>query len=590
VSRTSRIRELAPFLGMSRGIVALLAGAAVLAGFAEAAVLSVIAYTATTLSQSGGGSVPLEVSGQTFADITIPTLLAIAFALVVVRLALQEVGAYLPARLNADLQLTVRDDLWASFLSASWSVQSQEREGGLQGVLTTQVTQATQAVLTAATGFSAGVTFVALLVAALLINVFAAAVTIVVGSVLFLALRPLTRLARRFTHDLGTATVDYGSNISESVRLAEEIGVFDVGAEVKQRSHGLAQRIRHAAFWSQLLSRNIAPLYQSAAMLIIIGALGGLYATDSTRVAALGAVVLILVRALSYGQAMQSAYHAVNESIPLVDLVQSAHARYLGAEVGDGEITLASVTQLEFRHVSFCYGAGPDVLDDVSFVVSAGETVGIVGPSGAGKSTLVQLVLRLRSATRGTVLVNGRSIDDFSRPDWLRRVAFVPQEPQLFSGSVRDNIRFFRPWITDHAVQEAARRAHVHSEILGFQDGYETVIGQRADAVSGGQRQRICMARALVGSPDFLVLDEPTSALDMRSEELLRRSFEELRGTVTLLIIAHRLSTLNVCDRIMVFAAGRLEAFASATELVNRNEFFRDAVSLTRVSGAHRLP
>lgn len=588
--RRAGIRELVTFLGVSRPLVALLVTAAVLAGLAEAAVLSLIAYTAAVLSEPGAASVPLEIGGRTLADLTVPTVLAVAFALVVLRLGLQEISAIIPARLNADLQLRVRDELWGSFLRASWDVQSQDQEGGLQDRLTTQVTRATQAVLTTATGIAAGVTFVVLLVSALVINPLAAAVAIVVGSVLFLALRPLTRLARRFTHDLAVATVDYGSGISESVRLAEEIGVFDVGGEVNQRSHEQAKRIRHAGLRSLLVGRNIAPLYQGAALLIILGALAGLYATDATRVATLGAVVLILVRALSYGQMTQSAYHAVNESIPFVDLLRAAQARYEEAAAPDGGTPVGSVRQLEFREVGFSYRTGPAALEDVSFVVDRGEAVGVVGPSGAGKSTLVQLVLGLRSATRGTISLDGGPIDDVNRSDWLRQVAYVAQDPQLFSGTVRENIRFFRRWITDREIEAAAQRAHVHREILGFPAGYDTVIGQRADAVSGGQRQRICVARALAGSPDFLVLDEPTSALDARSEALLCQSLEELRGTTTLLIIAHRLSTLNVCDRIMVLSGGRLEAIAVSADLLEHSDYFRDAVARSQVTDGPEPP
>jgi ABC-type multidrug transport system fused ATPase/permease subunit len=181
------------------------------------------------------------------------------------------------------------------------------------------------------------------------------------------------------------------------------------------------------------------------------------------------------------------------------------------------------------------------------------------------------------------MLVNGQPVEHVARRDWMRLFAYVPQDPQLLTGTVRENIRFYRPWITDDAIEDAARRAHVHSEILRFDRGYETVVGQRADAVSGGQRQRICVARALAGSPSFLVLDEPTSALDLRSEEGLRQSLDELRGSVTLLVIAHRLSTLNVCDRIMVLASGRLEAIGAAPELAVQNAYFRDAVALSRI-------
>jgi ATP-binding cassette subfamily B protein len=579
-----RVRELAPFLGVSRWVLVALIGSSILAGFAEAAVLALIAFAASALSGSAS-SVSLELSDVTLAKVGVPAVLAIAFALALVRLALQEVGAYLPARLSADRQLSMRQELWTSFLDASWQVQSQEREGRLQELLSGQVIKATEAVLFVATGIAAGVTFAVLVVSALALNMFVAGLTVVLAGVLFAVLRPLTRLGRRLTHQHAAANLDYSSGISEAVRMAEEIQVFRTGDAEKQRSLELAQRVKHPFFAAQLVGRSITPLYQSAALLIILAGLGALYAGGAVRIATLGAIVLILIRALSYSQLVQSAYHAVNEALPSVDLVKAARDTYAGAAVIDGDQPLPTIDYLEFRNVSFAYIPDRVVLRGVSFCISAGEAIGIVGPSAVGKSTLVQLLLRLRSPTGGTILVNGGQIDALSRADWFRRVAYVPQDPQLMRASVRDNIRFFRPWIDDGAVEDIARRAHIHDEIVGLPHGYETIIGQRADAVSGGQRQRICLARALAGQPDVLVLDEPTSALDMRSEELVQQSLLGLQGAVTMLIVAHRLSTLSICDRTMVFADGRLEAFGRASELVNSNEYFRNAVALTRVGG-----
>jgi ATP-binding cassette subfamily B protein len=580
-----RVRDLAPFLGVSRWVLVALVGSAILAGFAEAAVLALIAYTASTLSGSAS-SVSLELSDLTVAEVGVPAVLAIAFGLALVRLALQEVGAYLPARLSADRQLTMRQELWTSFLDASWQVQSQEREGRLQELLSGQVLKATEAVLFVATGIAAGVTFAVLVLSALALNLFVAGLTVVLAGALFVALRPLTRLGRRLTHQHAVANLDYSGGISEGVRMAEEIQVFRTGDAEKQRTLELAERVSRPFFRAQLVGRSITPLYQGAALLIILAGLGALYAGGAARIATLGAIVLILIRALSYSQLVQSAYHALNESLPSVDLLKAARDKYAEAAVVDGDRPLASIDQLEFRSVSFAYIPDRDVLRGVSFAGSAREAHGHVRPSAVGKSTLVQLLLRLRSPTGGAILVNGGQIDALSRADWFRRVAYVPQDPQLMRASVRDNIRFFRPWIDDGDVQDVARRAHIHDEIVGLPHGYETIIGQRADAVSGGQRQRICLARALAGQPDMLVLDEPTSALDMRSEKLVQQSLLELQGTVTMLIVAHRLSTLNICDRTMVFADGRLEAFGSASELVNSNEYFRNAVSLTRVGGA----
>jgi ATP-binding cassette, subfamily B, bacterial len=132
--------------------------------------------------------------------------------------------------------------------------------------------------------------------------------------------------------------------------------------------------------------------------------------------------------------------------------------------------------------------------------------------------------------------------------EYRRHVAYVPQEPRLYHATVADNIRFFRD-LDDEAVQRAARLAHIHDVILGMPDGYDTVVGQRADAVSGGQRQRICLARALAGNPSVLLLDEPTSALDAESEAAIQASLLELRGSLTTFIVAHRPSLLEICDR-----------------------------------------
>jgi ATP-binding cassette, subfamily B, bacterial len=145
---------------------------------------------------------------------------------------------------------------------------------------------------------------------------------------------------------------------------------------------------------------------------------------------------------------------------------------------------------------------------------------------------------------------------------------------------VGDNIRFFRE-IDDRAVERAARLAHIHDDIVAWPAGYDTVIGQRADGVSGGQRQRICLARALAGDPQVLVLDEPTSALDARSEHLIQQSLAELRGRLTMFVVSHRLSMLRGCERVIVLGDGRVEAFEASTSLERANAFYRGAVALS---------
>jgi ABC-type multidrug transport system fused ATPase/permease subunit len=166
-------------------------------------------------------------------------------------------------------------------------------------------------------------------------------------------------------------------------------------------------------------------------------------------------------------------------------------------------------------------------------------------------------------------------------------VSYVPQEPRLIHGTVAENIRFYRD-LSDDVVHRAAHLAQIHEEIETWPLGYQTIISQRAQAVSGGQRQRLCLARALAGTPLMLVLDEPTSALDARSEALVQESLAALKGRLTLFVIAHRLSTLRLCDRVMVLRDGKLEAFAPPNAVVESNEFYKNAVVLSQSASVQR--
>ncbi|MGN6693291.1 MAG: ATP-binding cassette domain-containing protein, partial [Aquihabitans sp.] len=293
---------------------------------------------------------------------------------------------------------------------------------------------------------------------------------------------------------------------------------------------------------------------------------------------------IILVRSMNMASSVQTTYHSAAETAPFATGLMEQRARFRASAPVRGDASPPEHSSLEFRNVSYRYAPTAELaLDSVSFEVNDGEAVGVIGPSGSGKSTLIQMVLRLREPTDGEYLIGGvpsTSIDDEA---WFRRVAFVPQDCRLVNDDVMENIRFFRPEIPDEAVIEAAKRAHVHDEIMAMPDGYRTHLGSRGGSLSGGQRQRVAIARALATRPRLLVLDEPTSALDMRSESLVHETLTGLQGSVTMLIIAHRLSTLKTCDRIMVFEGGHLQSFGERGELEHGNQFYREAIALSKL-------
>jgi ATP-binding cassette, subfamily B, bacterial HlyB/CyaB len=224
---------------------------------------------------------------------------------------------------------------------------------------------------------------------------------------------------------------------------------------------------------------------------------------------------------------------------------------------------------IRFDHVSFRYRLdGQQVLHDVTFDIPAGQTVGIVGPSGSGKSTFAKLVQRLYVPESGRVLVDGMDLG-LADPAWLRRqIGVVLQENVLFNRSVRDNIALADPAMPMERVIAAARLAGAHDFILELAEGYDTIVGERGSTLSGGQRQRIAIARALVTNPRILIFDEATSALDYESERVIQENMREIVKGRTVLVIAHRLSTVRAMDRIVTLEGGRVVEDGSHDALI----------------------
>jgi ABC-type multidrug transport system fused ATPase/permease subunit len=348
----------------------------------------------------------------------------------------------------------------------------------------------------------------------------------------------------------------------------------------RARLDGVLATVQPPYYRTQFLGRLVPGLYQSLLYLIVIAALWILSGTTSGDLASLGAVVLLLVRGGTYGQMAQTSYQAMRQGLPYMERLEAARQRYLSSLPESGVHKVGTVRALAFDTVSFAYQEDRSVLSDITFEVAGGETIGIVGPSGAGKSTLVQLLLALRTATSGSYLINGLPVEEFSRDDWNRQVAYVPQQPQLLHASAAANISFFRD-VDDDSILDAAKLAGIHEDIMRWPLGYDTIIGPRADAVSGGQQQRICLARALATRPQLLVLDEPTSALDPHSEFLIQQSLLAVKEQVTLVIVAHRFSLLEICRRIMVIVNGTLEAFDDVGSVRQRSAYYRSAAGLS---------
>ena len=241
---------------------------------------------------------------------------------------------------------------------------------------------------------------------------------------------------------------------------------------------------------------------------------------------------------------------------------------------------------IDFHHVSFAYSADQeaDSLEDIDLHIRSGETIGILGGTGSGKSSLVQLIPRLYDVTKGSLNVGGVDVKEFDLDVLRNQVSMVLQNNVLFSGTIKDNLRWGNPNASDEEMLQACRLAQADEFIQRFPDGYDTHIEQGGSNVSGGQKQRLCIARALLKKPKILILDDSTSAVDTRTDYLIRKAFREDIPDITKLIISQRISSIEDADRIVVLDDGKINGIGTHAELLKTNEIYQE-VYRTQVKG-----
>ena len=244
-----------------------------------------------------------------------------------------------------------------------------------------------------------------------------------------------------------------------------------------------------------------------------------------------------------------------------------------------------------FKEVSFHYphngnSESPDVLSKINLSIEPGSVLGIVGPPGAGKTTLLSLIPRLYDATGGSILLDGHDIRNLKIRNLRSQISFMPQEPFLFAGTIRQNITFDNSTITDDRLQEAAAKAALLDTVRGFPNGFETVVGEKGVILSGGQKQRIALARCLLQDTAILVLDDPISQVDLETGTVIIGSIKEMAGRRTIVIVSHRLSAVRFADRIITLEKGRLVESGSHTHLLETNQYYAKTFYLQEMEEA----
>lgn len=482
---------------------------------------------------------------------------------------------YITDRIRTDYIKRTRIKLLDMTLGSNWQYLSKQKVGYMEKILMSDIN-----------AYSSMLTYMSstvILITNVIIYVFIAfnispnitIFTIFIGIIFMFIFKPIMDRVRAISHVTSIAQKQVAHHINESIIGMKTIKAMALEKEFVLKGLEFFEKLRSNEMKLSIYSSLSYVITQPLSIIIILIMFAYSYKLTTFSFASFAVIVYSINKIVSYVNDGQARLQNINALYPFLKSVYEFEEHAINnKEPYRGKDNFHFEKDIELRNISFSYGENNKILSDINLKVNKGEMIGIIGPSGSGKTTFVDILLSLIRPDSGEILIDGKNINNINTKSWRKNVGYVSQDIFLINDSIKNNIKLYDNTISDLDIKEALNMSHSSEFISKKPEGSDYVVGERGIELSGGQRQRIALARILARKANILILDEATSALDSESSDSIQKAMRELRGKITMFIIAHRINTITDVDRLIVIDKGKIIEDGSPKELLKNNDSY----------------
>ncbi len=573
------------FGGYKKQIVALLA-LGFLGGFLESLGVNAVVPLFSFLDGSylKSDDVVTKITRETFSFLHIPFtlkfLLLFMASLFIFKAVAVFFSKYLTEKINSSYIRNTQLKLFRKTLEASWPYLSKHKIGYLDKILTNDIGSGASLLSQISTVVILGINILIYLVIASSISIGATAIAVASGFLLFIFFKPITQAIQRVANRKVDLNKIGSNHIDESMIGIKTIKAMSLEDEVLERADEFFTEWKDISIRLSYLATFSNVVIQPASVLVILGLFSYTYKAGNFTFASFAVIVFAINKIFAYIQQAQTQLQNVVGNYPYLKAVVEYEDEAVSfTEKSTAQNHFSFNKNLIVKDLSFSYTDNIKTLENINLEIPIGKTLGIIGPSGSGKTTLVDLLLRLIKPTSGEILLDNENINEIDMQEWRENIGYVAQDNFLINDTIENNIKFYSNEVSDEDMIESCKLANIYDFIQSLPEGFNTLVGERGTSISGGQRQRIVLARVLARKPKILIMDEATSALDNESQALIQEAIENLYGNITVIIIAHRPSTVMNVDELVVIEEGKIVERGRPEEmLADKTSYFHHII------------